>query len=191
MPRFKVQATINACSPARVSFPGRNFSQQIFFQKKRKEKCNSSPLILREMLEKVWRDRTWWCCRCSRNASKEKKRKKHQRRRRQQQAMSFPTWESSILLSVVFFVVFLFFYFLPSSIIHAATHFIIRQCVVQQSGGKKFTTSLQLRSWAVSKLFILFILFILKICEGGRWVGWRSSISFFFSFPGYFQYIKN
>lgn len=136
VPRFKVQATINACSPARVSFPGRNFSQQIFFQKKRKEKCNSSALILRKILENVWRDRTWWCCRCSRNASEEKKRKKHQRRRRQQQAMSFPTWESSILLSVVFFVVFLFFYFLPSSIIHAATHFIIRQCVVQQSGGK-------------------------------------------------------
>ncbi len=94
-PRFKVEATINACSPARVSFRGRNFSQQIFFQKKRKEKCNSSALILREMVEKEWRDRTWWCCRCSRSASKEKKRKKHQRRRRRQQAMSFPTWESS------------------------------------------------------------------------------------------------
>jgi hypothetical protein len=94
-PRFKVQATINACSPARVSFPGRKFSQQIFFQNKRKEKCNASALILLEMLEGVWGYRTWCCCRCSGSASKEKKRKKHQQQRRQQQAMSFPTWESS------------------------------------------------------------------------------------------------
>ncbi len=134
-PRFNGQATINAWSPARVSFPGRNFHSKFFFRRK-ETKCNSSALLLREMLEKVWRDRTCWCCRCSRSASKEKKRKKQQQRRRQQQAMSFPTWESSYYCPSSSSSSSLFFYFLPSSIIHAATLFIIRQRVVQQSGGK-------------------------------------------------------
>jgi hypothetical protein len=48
-PRFKVQATTNACSPARVSFPGRNFSQQISFR--RKEKKNVTLLL-------------WYCGKC-------------------------------------------------------------------------------------------------------------------------------
>jgi hypothetical protein len=119
--------------------PGFRFQVEIFtaiFFRRKERKCNSSALLLWEMLEKVWRDRTWWCCRCSRSASKEKKRKKHQQRRRQQQAMSFPTWESSYYCPSSSSSSSLFFNFLPSSIIHAATLFIIRQRVVQQSGAK-------------------------------------------------------